>query len=312
MRSQLKYLIILFSIVFYWFYLSICFGYFSSKLFFNLFDEINKTDFSKTIQFRKKFSLENIKKINNNFFWKLIKNWVTRIVHKFLLLIYAINKVIKALKICRKKFKSILKFKHNFRLLKNLLPIFWETFLIFWSFVNEILFLPNIINLVILSMNFIQLLMKESIFITRIVYFLYLILLGIFGIIIGFLLGVYKREDEINAFLLLLLLKIIYNSRFSDVLLEYLHDLSLETSTVEPFSKFSLKSIEQIDPRPLKITLTEPDQSPQIPLPFLIIEDPLVFIDTEVLWDESTNYQFELFKFYRYVNQKYNISDFLT
>jgi len=52
---------------------------------------------------------------------------------------------------------------------------------------------------------------------------------------------------------------------------------------------------------PLKITLKEPEQ---ISLPFLIIEDPLVFIDTEVLWDESTNYQFELFKFYRYVNQK--------
>ena len=211
--------------------------------------------------------------------------------------------MIKALKICRKKFKSILKFKHNFRLLKNLLPIFWQIFIIFCSFVNEILFLNNIINWVIQLMNFIRLLMKESVFITRIVYFLYFILLGIFGIIIGFLLGVYKREDEINAFLLLLLLKIIYNykNRFDDVLLEYLHDLSLETNTVEPFSKFSLKSIEQIDPRPLKIIFKEPEQ---IPLPFLIIEDPLVFIDTEVLWDESTNYQFELFKFYRYVNQK--------
>lgn len=166
---------------------------------------------------------------------------------------------------------------------------------------NEIFFLHNIIKWIIQLMNFIRLLMNESVFITRIVYFLYLILLGIFGIIIGFLLGIYKREDEINTFLLLLLLKIIYNNGFNDVLLEYLHDLSLETTTAETFSKFSLKSIEQIDPRPLKITLKEPEQ---ISLPFLIIEDPLVFIDTEVLWDESTNYQFELFKFYRYVNQK--------
>ena len=72
--------------------------------------------------------------------------------------------------------------------------------------------------------------------------------------------SIYKREDEINAFLLLLLLKIIYNcnNRFDDVLFEYLHDLSLETNTVEPFSKFSLKSIEQIGLRPLKITLKEP------------------------------------------------------
>ena len=298
---SLKFLTPLFLVVCYWFYLSICFGYFLSKIFFNFFDEINKTDLSKSIQFRKKFSLKNIIKIIIDFFRKLIKNWFIRIRDKFLFLIAAINKVIKALKICRKKFKSILKFKHNFRLLKNLLPIFWETFLIFCSFMNEIFFLHNIIKWIIQLMNFIQLLMKESLFITRIVYFLYLILLGIFVITIGFLLDIYKREDEINTFLLLLLLKIIYNNRFDDVLLEYLHDLSLETNTAETFSKFSLKSIEQIDPRPLKITLKEPEQ---ISLPFLIIEDPLVFIDTEVLWDESTNYQFELFKFYRYVNQK--------
>ena len=208
------------------------------------------------------------------------------------MLFEAINKVIKALKICSKKFKSILKFKHNFRLLKNLLPIFWETFLIFCSLVNEILFLKNIRKWVIQSINLIRLLMNESVFITRILYFLYLILLGVFGIIIGFLLGVYKREDEINAFLLLLLLKIIYNSGFDDVLLEYLHDLSLETNTVEPFSKFSLKSIEQIVTRPLKIIFKEPEQ---IPFPFLIIEDPLVFIETEVLWDKSTNCEFELY-----------------
>ena len=150
-------------------------------------------------------------------------------------------------------------------------------------------------------MNFIRLLMKESLFITRIVYFLYLILLGVFGIIIGFLLGVYKREDEINAFLLLLLLKIIYNSGFDDVLLEYLHDLSLETNTVEPFSKFSLKSIEQIVTRPLKIIFKEPEQ---IPFPFLIIEDPRVFIETEVLWEEPINYKFQLFQFYQNVNEK--------
>lgn len=143
-------------------------------------------------------------------------------------------------------------------------------------------------------MNFIRLLMNESVFITRIVYFLYLVLLGIFGIIIGFLLVMYKREDEINTFLLL---KIIYNynNRFDDVLLEYLYDLSLKTNTVEPFSKFLLKNIEQIDPRPLKIIFKEPEQ---IPLPFFIIKDPLIFIETEVLWEEPINYKFQLFQFY--------------
>ena len=294
---RLKFLTPLFLVVCYWFYLSICFGYFLSKIFFNFFDEINKTDLSKSITFRKKFSLKNI----IDFFWKLIKNWFIRIRDKFLFLIATINKVIKGLKIYRKKFKSILKFKHNFRLLNNLLLIFWETFLIFCSFMNEISFLHNIIKWIIQLMNFIRFLMKESLFTTRIVYFLYWILLGVFGIIIGFLLGIYKRQDEINPFLLLLLLKIIYSNGFDDVLLEYLHDLSLETNTVEPFSKFSLKSIEQIDPRPLKIIFKEPEQ---IALPFFIIKDPLVFIDTEILWDKSTNYEFELFKFYRNVNQK--------
>lgn len=274
------------------------FRLFFIKNFFNFFDEINKTDFSKSIQLRKKFSLKNIIKIIIDFFCKFIKNWFICIGQKFWLLIDAIEKVIKALKICRKKFKSILKFKRNFRLLKNLFLIFWEVFLIFCSFMNEILFLNNIINWVIQWINFVKLLMKKSVFLTRIIYFLYWILIGIFGIIIGFLLGAYKRENLVNPFLLL---KIISNNGFDDVLLEYLHDLSLETNTVEPFYKLSLKSIEQIDPRPLKITFKQPEQ---IPLPFLIIEDPIVFIDTEILWDESTNYQFQLFKFYRYVNEK--------
>jgi hypothetical protein len=303
MKFQSKSLIILFSIVCYWFYLNFCFGFFLSKIFYNFFDEINKASLSKIIEFRKKFNFDNIKKSVFRYILKFFKDWIKRIGQKRLLLFEAINKVIKALKICRKKFKSILKFKHNFRLLKNLLPIFWETFLIFCSLVNEILFLKNIRKWVIQWINLIRLLMNESVFITRIVYFLYLILLGIFGIIIGFLLGVYKREDEINAFLLLLLLKIIYNynNRFDDVLLEYLHDLSLETNTVEPFYKFSLKSIEQIVTRPLKIIFKEPEQ---IPFPFLIIEDGMVFIETELLWEEPINYKFQLFQFYQNVNEK--------
>lgn len=301
-KSQnLKFLPPLFLIVSYWFYLNICFGHFLSKIFYDFFYSTNKTSFYKIIKFRKKFSFKNIIKIIIDFFWKFFKNWCIRIIHKFLLLIDAINKVSKTLKMFIKKFKSILKFKHNFRLLKNLLSIFGEIFLIFCPFVNEILFFNNRINWVIQWMNLIRLLMKESIFITRILYFLYFILLGIFGIIIGFLLGLYKREDEINAFFLFLLLKIIYNNGFDDVLLKYLHDLSLETNTAEPFSKFLLKSIKQVDPHPLEITLKKPDK---IPLPLLIIEDPLVFINTEVLLDESTKYEFELFKFYRYVNQK--------
>lgn len=86
-----------------------------------------------------------------------------------------------------------------------------------------------------------------------------------------------------------------------------LNDLSLETNVVELVSTFLPKSLEQIDPRPPKIVFKETEQIPLlIPLPLLpfIVKDPLISIDTEVLWDESTNYQFELFKFYRSVDQE--------
>ena len=109
-------------------------------------------------------------------------------------------------------------------------------------------------------------------------------------------------RTRIYVFLLLLLLKILYNNGFDDVLLEYLHDLSLEPNTAEQFSKFSLKTIEQINRRPLKIILKEPDKRSQIPLP--ILGDPFVKIEIDFICDESTNYEFELFRFYRNVNQK--------
>lgn len=192
-------------------------------------------------------------------------------------------------------------FKNSYLgIVKNLVPIFWETFLIFFSFVNEILFFNSIINWVIEWMNLIRLLMKESVFITQIVYFFYGILLGIFNIIIGLLLGVYKREDEINTFLLWFLLKIIYNAGFNDVLLEYFHDLSLQTNTAEQFYKFSLETVKQINARYSKIALKEPNHGLQIPL--TIFDDPSGKIEIDFNWDESTNYQFKLFKFYRYID----------
>lgn len=93
--------------------------------------------------------------------------------------------------------------------------------------------------------------------------------------------------------LLELLLFLLYTNGFDYGL--------LKPNKVDLFSKFSLKPIEQINPRPSRLILKEPNH---ITIPFLITEDPFVFIETEVLCDESTNYQFELFKFYRYVNHK--------
>jgi hypothetical protein len=286
-------LIILFSIACYWFYLSICFGYFLSKIFYNFFDEINKPDLSKSIQFRKKFNLENIKKFVISYILKFFENWTKRIGKKSLLVLAAIDEVIKALKISRNKFKSIFKFKYNFRQLKKLLPIFWEAFQIVVSLINEVFLVHSIIKFLIKWKQFILFLMSESVLITRVIYILYIILLSLFGMLLGFLLGVYSRKDDIYVFILLLLLKMLYNKGFD-------YDL-LKPNKVDHFYKFSLKTIEQINPRPSRLILKQPDQ---IPLPFLIIEDPFVFIETKVLFDESINYAFELFIFYRNVNQK--------
>jgi len=61
-------------IVFYWFYTSISFGYFLSKIFYHFFDTIHKNSFSKRIQFRKKFHFKNIIKTIIDFCWKLLKD----------------------------------------------------------------------------------------------------------------------------------------------------------------------------------------------------------------------------------------------
>jgi hypothetical protein len=83
-----------------------------------------------------------------------------------------------------------------------------------------------------------------------------LILLGVFGVPLGFLLGVYRREKEIYIFTLLLLLEMLYSNGLDYVL--------FEPNKAEHFSKFSLKTVEQINTRPLKIILKEPNQRPHI------------------------------------------------
>ena len=215
-----KSLIILFSITCYCFSLSVCLGYYISKIFHNFINEIDKASTSKNIKLRKRFKI----KIIIDFFWKRIKNWFMRIGEKYLLLIEAIGLMIHALKIYRNKFKSIFKFKYNFHQLKKLLPIFFEAFQVFWSLINEILFLKNIITFISKWRQLMILLMAESILITSAVYFLYLIFLVLFGIVLGFLIGVYKREEEIYVFTLLFLLEILYKNRFNPVLLEFWQD----------------------------------------------------------------------------------------
>lgn len=120
-------------------------------------------------------------------------------------------------------------------------------------------------------------------------------------------LGVYGREKQVNEiyiFLLLLLLQILYNNGFDNVLFEILRRRSLEPRNIEQFSKFSLQVCEPSNSRPSKLFLRELVEKPQIPFPFPIMEDRLGFIETEVLWEQPINYQFQLFQFYQNVNEK--------
>ena len=107
----------------------------------------------------------------------------------------------------------------------------------------------------------------------------------------GFLLDIYRRKteiDQIYLLFLLLLLQILYNNGFEPVQIP-----SLEPLNIEEFSKFSLQVSEPRNSRQSKLFLGEFVEKPQIPLPFLIIEDPLVVIKTEILWKNLINYKFE-------------------
>jgi hypothetical protein len=287
---------ILILIVSLWFYISVCLGYYLSTVFYNFFDKISKTNLSEMIKFRKKFNLKNIKIFIGSYVFNFLKNWAKRIEKKLFLTLAAIYETIKSLKIFRKKFKSVLKFKYNFRLIKNLLPVFWQCLQIFYSFVNEMLLINNIINFIIKFKQFLLLIIYEYPFIIKLIHVLYFFLLGIFGILLGFLLGVYKRDEEIYIFSLLLLLEIFYNSELEDIL--------FQSDKVHYFCKLYSKTVpEQASVNPLRLLiLKKPNKNFQIPLP--ILSDPFLYIDVDFIWEESKNYKFELFKFYQNVNKK--------
>ena len=281
-------------LIFYWFYVNICFGYFLSKIFYKFFN-------SNGIKFRKKISLKKKFKILISFFWKLIKNHIDGVGEKLWLLMRAINNLIIALLVFLKKFlKFKRKFKRKFMLIKEVLLIFEDAFLILCSFLSEFSFFKNLWNWLFAWMSIVSFLMSEWVFIRGIVYALYLILIGIFGVLLGFFLGSYRRykeDNELSIFFLLLLLKILYNSRFNETLLEPLGIFYLDLE-MEEFSKISLKINERIHPRLLKIILTDTDVDGFVQIPSPVLPNPFVNIEIDFILEESINYKFELFKFY--------------
>jgi hypothetical protein len=136
--------------------------------------------------------------------------------------------------------------------------------------------------------------MSEYVFITVMVYISYFVFLAIFGILIGFSFGIYKRNKEIHIFTLLFLLQILYNNILNPIL--------LKSNKAKHFSKLSLKTVQQINSGSLKIILKEPSILSQIILP--ILNDPLVWIEFNLISKEFINYEFELFRWYPDLNDK--------
>ena len=68
---------------------------------------------------------------------------------------------------------------------------------------------------------------------------------------------------------------------------------------VDKFSIFSFKILEQVNLSTSKIIM---NKQYKILLPFLIINDPFLFIETEVFWEQSFNYNFQLFEIYHNIN----------
>ena len=90
-------------IIFYWFYNSVCFGYFLSRIFYNIFDIMNENSISASIQLRKKLNLKNFIRTIIYCFWKFIQNWWLQFYQKFLLLWNIPNQLIKIIALFLKK-----------------------------------------------------------------------------------------------------------------------------------------------------------------------------------------------------------------
>lgn len=309
MVNKFKYLMFALFLVSSSLYLGICFGYFLSKIFYNF----SRTNFRKL---RKTISFKKIIKIFVNFLWKRIKNWLMNILQKVFLLMDGTDGVIEGLIVFGKKWNKRLKFKKRFQLLKRLVVNFYQLIMLHWALMDAFSFGHNLIKSIIYQINtiiqlsfVIQLLMTESIFLTIFLYGLFWIILAIFGVLLGFLFGVYTYggSDQEYQFILFLLLRILYNNaRFYEESYDEFYDAlrirSFKFSAVEKFENFSLKIIPQIDLRPLKIMFMQTDPTIQIPSP--VFTDSLENITIDLISEEATNYKFELFKFYRKKRKK--------
>ena len=241
--------------------------------------------------------------------------------------------LIRFLKGLRKEFKSISEFNYNFYLFikyhfylfkrrKSIFLKIWRQLYIFWK---ELFFINNLHKLIkfILTSDLLTILeyllnnnskafSRLEPFLKRtVLYVLCFIMFGMFGLLLGFSVGLYKgehqRNKEIDVFTLVLLLEILYGNKFGSALSEYLQDLYpsfFELNKAEDCLKITPQTVEYINPSPLQIMLEQQEKIPQIPFP--ILGDPYLSIEIDWEWDDSRNskYKFELFTFYKNINEK--------
>lgn len=108
----------------------------------------------------------------------------------------------------------------------------------------------------------------------------------------------YKKEKKIYVLILFLLAYVLcINGQI---------DSFIKASTGDQLPKvdFGFKPVDQATVRPLKLILKDSDQMPKIPFP--IITEPLIWFGSHFIEKGSSDYSFELFKFYEEINVKLN------
>jgi hypothetical protein len=294
-----KSLKILFLMILLWSYINFCLGYFLYELVYNFFGIMHKRNLFENIRFKKIFNSKNMTflvKFVFNYISESVKDWWKRVCEKTNLISQSVPEIIRAMKIFKKKFKSILQFKRNFLLIKNLLIVFWQAFKILCSFISEFFVLFNMFKFLLKSREFALILISEYVVIIKFVYVIYFILIGLFSVLMGFLLSMYKTDKKIYVLTILIFLQSLYINVFNSILFE-----SNKIKHLQELQKLNFKPVKQIRANPSKLIFQKLDQSKLIPLPILI--DPFILIDVEIVWKKEL-YEFELLKFCQEINKK--------
>lgn len=298
------------------FYLGIYLGWFLSKLFYQLFDifaTMNKKNSPEIIKFRKKFNLKNVIKYILRYFGHILIQWLLRAFSLVWLATEAFEQaLISTLEFIghfmpyrypwRIRFKSFFEIRRIFELLKVALLNYWDMFLVFWSLAREWMAPSNFIESLILWKSLLFILMKESILLNTFGWVLFFLLLFIFGILLGFLFGIYRRENEIYMFALLFFLKLLHSGNFDKIILSLLPVNSLELTRPENF--FTTEVLDTTYSSSSKLLL-EPVKNNH-PFPEPLLSDLFIWVDIDIIQKEkeANNFQFQLVKFYHNVNKK--------